>query len=105
VDFEKDDLESALRHAGFDINVTSVAIWEGVVSYLTPAAVDQNFRMLARILAQGSQLIVSYVHQGALDGSVTFLHRGTVYFRLRSRRVGGLLAPARLPSGPRCLHR
>ena len=76
VDFEKDDLETMLRHAGFDTTVATVAVWEGVVSYLTPAAVDQNFRTLARILAykgaQGSQLIFSYVHQGALDGSVAF---------------------------------
>jgi methyltransferase (TIGR00027 family) len=72
VDFEKDDLEATLLRAGFDTHVAAVAVWEGVVSYLTPAAVDQNFRMLARILAQGSQLIFSYVHQGALDGSVAF---------------------------------
>ncbi|MGC9950988.1 MAG: SAM-dependent methyltransferase [Bryobacteraceae bacterium] len=72
VDFEKDDLEAALLHAGFDTRVATVALWEGVVSYLTPAAVDRNFRMLARILAQGSQLIFSYVHKGALDGSVAF---------------------------------
>jgi methyltransferase (TIGR00027 family) len=72
VDFEQDDLEATLLHAGFDTAVATVAVWEGVVSYLTPAAVDQNFRMLARILAQGSQLIFTYVHSGALDGSVAF---------------------------------
>ena len=72
VDFEKDDLETTLLHAGFDTHVAAVAVWEGVVSYLTPAAVDQNFRMLAHILAPESQLIFSYVHQGALDGSVAF---------------------------------
>ena len=72
VDFEKDDLETALLHAGFNTTVATVAVWEGVVSYLTPAAVDQNFRTLACILGQGSQLIFSYVHQGALDGSVAF---------------------------------
>jgi methyltransferase (TIGR00027 family) len=72
VDFEKDDLEAALLHADFDTRAATVAIWEGVVSYLTPAAVDQNFRMLARILAEQGQLIFSYVHQGALDGSVAF---------------------------------
>jgi methyltransferase (TIGR00027 family) len=58
VDFEKDDLETTLMHAGFDTTVATVAVWEGVVSYLTPAAVDH--------------LIFSYVHQGALDGSVAF---------------------------------
>jgi methyltransferase (TIGR00027 family) len=76
VDFEKDDLETALLHAGFRTDVAAVAVWEGVVSYLTPVAVDQNFRMLARILAcneaRESQLIFSYVHKGALDGSVAF---------------------------------
>jgi len=72
VDFEKDDLEAKLLQAGFATHVPAVALWEGVVSYLTPAAVDQNFRMLARILAQESRLIFTYVHRGALDGSITF---------------------------------
>ena len=72
VDFEKDDLETTLMHAGSDTTVATVAVWEGVVSYLTPAAVDQSFRTLARILSEGSHLIFSYVHQGALDGSVAF---------------------------------
>jgi methyltransferase (TIGR00027 family) len=71
VDFEKDNLETELL-AGFDTHVASVAVWEGVVSYLTPPAVDLNFRMLARILALESQLVFTYVHQGALDGSVAF---------------------------------
>jgi methyltransferase (TIGR00027 family) len=72
VDFEVDDLEKALPAAGFDTHRTSLVVWEGVVSYLTPAAVDQNFRTLARLLAPPSLVIFSYVHRGALDGSVTF---------------------------------
>jgi methyltransferase (TIGR00027 family) len=72
VDFEKDDLEAALRASGFDPTALSVVVWEGVVSYLTPGAVDQNFRMLARIMAQQSRLIFSYVDRGALDGSRVF---------------------------------
>ena len=72
VDFEKDDLESALLAAGFDPAAATFAVWEGVVSYLTPSAVDQGFRTVARLLAEGSRLIFSYVHQGALDGSVSF---------------------------------
>lgn len=72
VNFERDNLEAALLHAGFDPRVPSVAIWEGVVSYLTPAAVDQNFEMLSRMLSPESRLIFTYVHKGALDGSVLF---------------------------------
>jgi methyltransferase (TIGR00027 family) len=72
VDFEKDDLEKVLPSAGFDIARPAVAVWEGVVSYLTAPAVDRNFRMLARLLAPKSHLIFTYVHRGALDGSVEF---------------------------------
>jgi len=72
VDFEKDDLERALSQAGFQTGAAAAAVWEGVVSYLTPQAVDQNFRMLARILAPRSRLIFTYVHRGALDGSAPF---------------------------------
>jgi methyltransferase (TIGR00027 family) len=72
VDFEVDNLETALLQAGFDPQLPSVAVWEGVVSYLTPAAVEQNFQILSRILAPQSRLIFTYVHKGALDGSVLF---------------------------------
>jgi methyltransferase (TIGR00027 family) len=72
VNFEKDNLEQALRRSRFDTGIPAAAVWEGVVSYLTPAAVDENFGMLARMLAPRSRLIFSYVHRGALDGSVAF---------------------------------
>jgi len=72
VDFEEDDLEASLAHVGFETGVPAVAVWEGVLSYLTPQAADQNFRMLARLLAGRSRLMFSYVHRGALDGSVDF---------------------------------
>ena len=72
VDFEKDSLADALHRAGFQIGECTVAVWEGVVSYLTAEAVDQNFHTLARLLAPASSLIFTYVHRGALDGSVAF---------------------------------
>ncbi len=72
VDFEKDDLHNALIEAGFDKNAPALVVWEGVVSYLTAPAVHENFSMLARILASESLVIFSYVHSGALDGSVPF---------------------------------
>jgi methyltransferase (TIGR00027 family) len=72
VDFEKDDLELALAKAGFDGKTRSVVLWEGVVSYLTEPAVSGNLAVLARLLAPGSCLIFTYVHKGALDGSMRF---------------------------------
>jgi methyltransferase (TIGR00027 family) len=72
VDFEKDDLERELAKAGFDGKTRSVVVWEGVVSYLTEPAVSGNLAVLAGLLAPGSCLIFTYVHKGALDGSMRF---------------------------------
>lgn len=72
VDFEKDDLESKLSEAGFNGKIPAVVLWEGVVSYLTEPAVNANLVILSRLLAPQSRLIFTYVHKGALDGSVTF---------------------------------
>jgi len=72
VDFEKDNLERAVEEAGFDVKTPAVVIWEGVVSYLTEPAVEANLAVLARLLASGSRLIITYVDRRALDGSHTF---------------------------------
>jgi methyltransferase (TIGR00027 family) len=72
VDFEKDDLERALVTAGFDERRSAVVVWEGVVSYLTEAAVNANLAVLARLLAPDSRLVLTYVDKGALDGTRTF---------------------------------
>jgi methyltransferase (TIGR00027 family) len=72
VDFEKDDLEFKLSEAGFEVKIPAVVLWEGVVSYLTEPAVNANLVVLSRLLAPQSRLIFTYVHKGALDGSVTF---------------------------------
>lgn len=72
VDFEVDDLTTALAAAGFDRSKRCVVVWEGVVSYLTSASVDGTFATLQRLMATGSRLIFTYVHRGAIDGSVEF---------------------------------
>jgi len=72
VDFEKDDLESRLIQAGFHPAVPTVAVWEGVISYLTRSAVEGTFAILGRLLVSASHLVFTYVHKGALDGSRAF---------------------------------
>ena len=67
VDFETDNLEFNLRDAGFDEKISAVVLWEGVVSYLTESAVEANLAILARLLAPGSHLIITYVDRRALD--------------------------------------
>lgn len=98
VDFERDDLARALPAAGFDREKPAVVVWEGVVSYLSDAAVNGNFGVLARLLAPGSRLILTYVDKRALDGSRTFrgAHRWTSWVRLGGEPFIFGFAPAAL---------
>jgi methyltransferase (TIGR00027 family) len=72
VDFELENIADRLADAGFDERARSTLVWEGVISYLSESAVDDNFELLSRICSVGSRLIFTYVDGRALDGSVEF---------------------------------
>jgi hypothetical protein len=57
---------------GFDEGARSIVVWEGVISYLSESAVDDNFKLLSGICSPGSRLIFTYVDGRALDGSIDF---------------------------------
>ncbi|MFG1703726.1 class I SAM-dependent methyltransferase [Nonomuraea sp. M3C6] len=59
VDFESDDLMTALRGAGFDESRPALVSWLGVAMYLTRDAVAATFATLSR-LAPGSELVMEY---------------------------------------------
>ena len=60
VDFEHDSLDTALDRAGHDTTQPSCWIWEGVVMYLTRAAMRATLTTLATRSADGSTLIINY---------------------------------------------
>ena len=72
VDFEKDDLEKNLIAAGFAPGLSTVVVWEGVISYLTESAVKITLAILKKLLAPSSRLIFTYMDKGGLDGSRSF---------------------------------
>jgi len=72
VDFELDNIASRLAEAGFDERARSIVVWEGVISYLSQSAVDDNFELLSAICSPDSRLVFTYVDGRALDGSVDF---------------------------------
>jgi methyltransferase (TIGR00027 family) len=72
VDFELDNVAGRLSDSGFDERARSIVVWEGVISYLSESAVDDNFELLSGICSPGSRLIFTYVDGRALDGSIDF---------------------------------
>jgi methyltransferase (TIGR00027 family) len=58
-DFERDDLDSALRQAGFRADLPACVCWMGVTMYLTAEAVAATLRTVAGFAA-GSRLCFDY---------------------------------------------
>ena len=60
VDFERDALDRELLRAKFDVATPTMTIWEGVTPYLTPEAIKGTLATLRPLLANGSELAVTY---------------------------------------------
>jgi methyltransferase (TIGR00027 family) len=83
VDFERDDLMSALGAHGYRADARTFFIWEGVTQYLTLEAVRATLAQLSGA-ATGSRLIFTYVRQDFIDGTQRY-GADAVYRRFRQR--------------------
>jgi methyltransferase (TIGR00027 family) len=83
LDFERDDLMTALAGHGFDRGRRTFFVWEGVTQYLEPAAVRSTLAQL-RVAAPGSILAFTYVRQDFIDGTCDY-GAPMVYRRFRDR--------------------
>jgi methyltransferase (TIGR00027 family) len=63
-DFDAPNLETALPAAlaayGFDDHRGALFVWEGVIGYISPAAVDRTLRLVARICGPDGRLVFTY---------------------------------------------
>ncbi|MEV6773392.1 SAM-dependent methyltransferase [Nocardia sp. NPDC051030] len=72
VDLETADLEKAIRATGFEPDVPTLVVWEGVTNYLTAEAVDRTLAAISALVGPDGLLLFTFVHAGALDGSTYF---------------------------------
>jgi methyltransferase (TIGR00027 family) len=68
LNFEQDDLLTALAEHGYHIDYRTFFIWEGVTQYLTEDAVRTTLEGL-RPTAPGSRLVFTYVRRDFIDGT------------------------------------
>ena len=64
VDFQRNALGEALARAGHDAGVPTVFLWEGVVRYLTLAAIEATLDAVAARAAPGSRFVTNYTVGG-----------------------------------------
>lgn len=68
LDLSNQQLGEALTGSGFDATAPAVFVWEGVTQYLTGAAVNATLDAIGRATA-GSELLVTYVLRGVVEGT------------------------------------
>jgi methyltransferase (TIGR00027 family) len=67
LDFERDDLISALTGQGYRTDARTFFVWEGVTQYLTEDAVRATLGALQSAIP-GSRLVFTYVRRDFIDG-------------------------------------
>jgi methyltransferase (TIGR00027 family) len=84
LDFEHDDLLTALAEHGYHTDYRGFFICEGVTQYLTEAGVRRTLEGL-RATAPGSRLVFTYVRRDFIDGTNLYGTR-TLYRTVRRRK-------------------
>lgn len=83
VDFLRDDVAARLAAAGWQREIPTVFVWEGVTHYLTERAVRQVLGWIGGS-APGSRVVFTYIHGGLLDGGVDFAGGADILGRVRA---------------------
>jgi methyltransferase (TIGR00027 family) len=98
VDFERDALADALARAGFDARAGAVFAWLGVTMYLTAAAIDETFSVIAAAAGPHGGVAFDY----AVERSQLTPPQQAVFDRL-SARVAAAGEPWRTAFDPAAL--
>lgn len=96
VDFNQETLEQRLPEFGYDERQKTLFIWEGVVMYLTPKAVDDTLGFILHHSVTGSKVVFDYIYTALLDGTV---RHGEVSRMRRVRRFSGEGLTFSVPEG------
>jgi methyltransferase (TIGR00027 family) len=69
IDFDREKQDKRLFESGYDKNLKTLFIWEGVTMYLTAEAVDETLSFVAKNSGEGSSIIFNYIFQSVVDGT------------------------------------
>ena len=69
IDFDQEKLGQRLFECGYDRNMKTLFIWEGVTMYMTAHAVDETLAFVVNNSGRGSSIIFNYIYQSVVDGT------------------------------------
>jgi methyltransferase (TIGR00027 family) len=68
IDFNTQTIPGELQKAGYDSNLKTLFIWEGVTYYIPGEAVDSTLKFIAST-APGSSVVFDYMPLGVIEGN------------------------------------
>jgi len=68
IDFNTQTLAGCLLESGYDPDIKTLFIWQGVTMYLDPSAVDVTLEFVAQQSGPGSAIVFDYIFRALLDG-------------------------------------
>ena len=69
IDFNRENLNDVLSEAGFQKELRTLFIWEGVTQYLTSEAVSKTLEYVSHSSGNGSGIVFTYVLKGLIEGT------------------------------------
>jgi len=70
IDFNSEKLGERLFESGYNKNMRTLFIWEGVTVYLTNSGVDETLSFVSNNSGDGSSIIFDYAYRSSLDGTL-----------------------------------
>lgn len=71
IDFDHEDLGTVLAAHGYEPDMKTVFIWEGVTQYVTESGIRATLDFLSRAL-EGSRLVFTYTPKDFIEGKVFY---------------------------------
>jgi len=69
IDFNTQNIPDELAKAGYDPNLKTLFIWEGVTYYISKEAVEATLAFIRDQSAPGSSVVFDYMSRGAIQGN------------------------------------
>ncbi len=69
IDFEKEKLDTILFESGYEKNLKTLFIWEGVSYYVSKETVNDTLSFVANNACKGSSIVFDYIFRSVIDGS------------------------------------
>jgi len=83
IDFDKEDIKTKLDENKFNSGKKTLFILEGLLMYLSLAAVDVTFKLIRNYSASGSLIVFDYVYASVLRKEGKYYGESAIYNRVK----------------------